>query len=170
MQPCSIREVKDSEQELLRQMAVQTFVDAFGQVNSTDNMALYLQEKFAPYAFAADFHAMGSEYYFIEYPAPVGYLKLNRGTSQTEPVDDGLEVERIYVMKGHQNKGLGRKMLDFAFKRARELGLRRTWLGVWEQNTAAIRLYERMGFTVFGKHKFLLGKDQQVDILMQIDL
>ncbi|MEM9391391.1 MAG: GNAT family N-acetyltransferase, partial [Bacteroidota bacterium] len=46
-------------------------------------------------------------------------------------------------------------------------GLGYIWLGVWEYNTDAIRFYERLGFTPFGQHSFILGSDHQTDILMK---
>jgi ribosomal protein S18 acetylase RimI-like enzyme len=44
------------------------------------------------------------------------------------------------------------------------------WLGVWEHNTAAIKFYQRHGFTKFGEHPYYVGNDKQMDWLMRIDL
>lgn len=48
----------------------------------------------------------------------------------------------------------------------RKLGMRTIWLGVWEQNTAAIAFYERQGFERFGEHVFRIGNDDQTDYLL----
>ena len=44
------------------------------------------------------------------------------------------------------------------------------WLGVWEHNVSAIRFYERNQFQLFGKHSFILGSDEQTDLLMELHL
>jgi ribosomal protein S18 acetylase RimI-like enzyme len=44
------------------------------------------------------------------------------------------------------------------------------WLGVWDQNVKAIEFYRRQGLSEFSKHDFLLGNDQQTDILMKLKL
>ena len=35
------------------------------------------------------------------------------------------------------------------------------WLGVWEKNLRAIRLYEKWGFKKVGTKEFILGSDLQ---------
>ena len=44
------------------------------------------------------------------------------------------------------------------------------WLGVWKQNTGAIRFYERHGYVIFGEHNFQLGDDIQQDYLMKLEI
>ena len=44
------------------------------------------------------------------------------------------------------------------------------WLGVWEYNKNAIEFYKHMGFKIFSKHSFLLGDDNQTDLLLKIDI
>jgi len=41
------------------------------------------------------------------------------------------------------------------------------WLGVWEENPRAIKFYKKNGFVEFDKHTFVLGEDEQTDILMK---
>ena len=53
---------------------------------------------------------------------------------------------------------------------AKELNVEQVWLGVWEQNPRAIAFYRKNGFEEFGKHRFQLGDDEQVDILMRLKL
>lgn len=49
-------------------------------------------------------------------------------------------------------------------------GMKILWLGVWENNVGTIRFYERNGFEFFGKHTFILGQDEQTDLLMELRL
>ena len=45
-----------------------------------------------------------------------------------------------------------------------------SWLGVWEYNKNAIEFYKHMGFKKFSEHSFLLGDDNQTDLLLEIDI
>jgi len=53
---------------------------------------------------------------------------------------------------------------------AREGGHDVVWLGVWEHNERAIAFYKKWGFTQFGEHTFMLGKDAQTDWLLKKEL
>jgi ribosomal protein S18 acetylase RimI-like enzyme len=102
---------------------------------------------------------------------PVGYLKLNFSAAQTEFKDEhALEIERIYVAKAYLGAGVGQLLINKAIAVAQESGLECVWLGVWEKNPRAIRFYEKQGFKQFGSHSFMLGQDEQTDILMKISV
>jgi RimJ/RimL family protein N-acetyltransferase len=65
--------------------------------------------------------------------------------------------------RGHGTEAMG-LMLDFAF---RELNLHRVFLSVFSYNTAAIALYEKLGFTREGSHREHLQRDgQRYDMLL----
>jgi ribosomal protein S18 acetylase RimI-like enzyme len=101
---------------------------------------------------------------------PVGFTKVRTGYEPPELSRPALEIERIYVMAAHQGKAIGNALLEHNLSYARGQGYAVIWLGVWEHNLAAIRLYERWGFTKFGSHIFLLGRDPQTDLLFSKDL
>ena len=76
-----------------------------------------------------------------------GYIKLNEYKAQTDIYDPrSLEIERIYVTKEFQGKGLGsalmNKAIDIAVTRKKSY----VWLGVWERNHKAILFYKKKGF------------------------
>ncbi|MFD0793827.1 GNAT family N-acetyltransferase [Mucilaginibacter litoreus] len=110
-----------------------------------------------------------SEFHFaIIDNQPVAYLKLNFGDAQTELQDtNALEIERIYVLQQHQGLKIGKQLLEFAIQKAADNGLLYLWLGVWEHNLKAQKFYKYHGFEVFDSHQFVLGKDEQTDLLMK---
>jgi ribosomal protein S18 acetylase RimI-like enzyme len=56
-------------------------------------------------------------------------------------------LEDLYVTEGARNGGHGRELVEAAFDSAKARGCRRIELDVNEQNTAALRFYESLGFT-----------------------
>ena len=100
----------------------------------------------------------------------IGYIKLNTKTAQTEHIhDQGMELERIYILESFQNQGLGLKVLNEVIKIALEESVKVLWLGVWQENKNAVRFYERHGFKKFGTHPYYIGQDEQTDWLMKIE-
>ncbi len=84
--------------------------------------------------------------------------------------DNAVEIERIYVLHDFHGKGVAQRLYDKAIQVARLKHADFVWLGVWEENPRAIRFYQKNGFVVFDKHTFLLGTDEQTDLMMKLVL
>lgn len=69
------------------------------------------------------------------------------------------EIERIYVLKNQQGKGLGRKLMRTAIEYLDERYGPDTpqWLGVWSQNLRAQAMYRSFGFEKVGEYQFPVG-------------
>jgi ribosomal protein S18 acetylase RimI-like enzyme len=107
-------------------------------------------------------------HWVLDGEVPVGYLKLNVAGAQTEPdLDDGLQVEQIYLLRAHQGHGLGSTLIEVALDAARRRRLQSVWLGVWKENEKAIGFYRNECFEPFGEHTFRLGEEEQHDLLMR---
>ena len=61
-------------------------------------------------------------------------------------------------------------LYDKAIEIAKEKDAEYVWLGVWEENSRAIRFYKKNGFVEFDKHIFKLGDDEQTDVMMKLRL
>jgi ribosomal protein S18 acetylase RimI-like enzyme len=158
--------------EQLQQIGRQTFEETFAESNSAENMAKYLEEAYSHEKISAELNDPNSFFYFAMMDHNViGYLKLNKGGSQTELKDnDALEIERIYVIKEFHGKKVGQLLFDKAITIAKEQNAEFVWLGVWEQNKRAIQFYTKNGFVEFDKHVFVLGDEPQTDIMMKLQL
>ena len=65
-------------------------------------------------------------------------------------------------------KKVGQVLYQKALAMAKELKLNYIWLGVWEKNGRAIQFYKKNGFLEFDQHIFILGNDEQTDLLMRL--
>ena len=163
IEKCQIKDV-----ELLQKISIETFNDTFKDQNSPENMESYLAKAYNLNQLETELNNTSSEFYFIfEKDKIAGYLKLNVDEAQSEQRDhDYLEVERIYIRKDFQSKGLGQQLIEKAIKTASNLNKKKIWLGVWEMNTKAIDFYQRIGFFQTGTHSFYMGEDEQTDLIM----
>ena len=167
-----VRKVNLEDIEILKHIGKRTFSESFASENSEEDMAEYLENGFSTRKLKEELTDDDAAFYFAELEKKViGYLKVNFGLSQTEIQDDkALEIERIYVLKEFQGKSVGQALFQKAVELARKHSLDYIWLGVWEENQSAIRFYQKNGFTEFDKHIFKLGKDEQTDIMMKLNL
>jgi ribosomal protein S18 acetylase RimI-like enzyme len=156
----------------LQKISKETFVEAFSNQNTEENMQKYLEENLSIQQLTNELLNSESSFYFARMDEKIiGYLKVNFGKAQTDfKEEDSIEIERVYVMVEFHRKDVGKKLLDKAIEISREKNSKSVWLGVWEKNYKAIRFYHKNGFVEFGKHPFILGDDIQTDILMRRQL
>jgi ribosomal protein S18 acetylase RimI-like enzyme len=162
MKPISILKLNSENLDILVEISQKTFVETFAKFNTEDDMNLYLSKELSREALQHEMNIEYSHFYFAYLENElVGYLKLNRFSRE-------LEIERIYVLQKFQGKKIGLAMMKYAFDKAKALNFSKIWLGVWEHNEKAIDFYIKLGFQINGEKTFLLGNDQQRDLIMEI--
>ncbi len=93
---------------------------------------------------------------------PLGFLKINMDyplsktrcqskdlallTFDTDEIPNALELERIYLTKSGQGRGIGQRLVQLTFDVARTGGKDVVWLKAMDASPA-IGFYEKMGFT-----------------------
>ena len=98
---------------------------------------------------------------------PAGFLQLRLG--HREPWVTGqhpVELQRIYVLRALQARGLGAALMRTALDQARSWGADFLWLGVWEHNEKAQAFYARHGFHEAGDHVFRIGQQIDRDLIL----
>ena len=172
MSHIEIKKVTINDIDKLQEISRQTFSETFSSKNTEEDMNIYLDEGLSNDRLTMELNDNNAEFYFAKLDNNViGYLKLNFGQSQTELQDgNGIEIERIYVLKDYHGKRIGQLLYNQAIKIARQKNVNYVWLGVWEENPRAIKFYKKNGFVEFDKHVFKLGNDEQTDIMMKLEL
>jgi ribosomal protein S18 acetylase RimI-like enzyme len=169
MSSISIQPVRQEDLHTLQSISRETFYETFAASNTEADMQKYLEENLGTERLGAELQHPDSLFYIAwDGAEPIGYLKLNLTTAQTELQDpNAVEIERIYVTSGYQGQKIGQLLYEFAVSVARERHKAYIWLAVWEENHKAIGFYTRQGFVAFDKHIFKLGDDEQKDIMMK---
>jgi ribosomal protein S18 acetylase RimI-like enzyme len=169
MEGITIKKALIGDVKELQNIGRQTFLETFSADNTEENMRKYLEEDFSEKKLTSEISDKNSEIYFAGYGNKViGYLKINFGESQTDLKDNkAIEIQRIYVLKEFHGKQVGQVLYEKALAIAKEKNADYVWLGVWEKNPRAINFYKKNGFVEFDKHIFVLGDDEQTDIMMK---
>lgn len=174
MNSVSIRQATVDDAKVLTDLAYTTFWDAFAHhpKNAPDDLNHYMRQAFNQEQITAELSDAKNIFLIAEIEGEAaGYSKIiidniEPGITAGRPI----ELSRLYAHQKHLGQGVGQRLMDACFTRAREEDRDVMWLGVWEYNPRAQRFYEKNGFRVVGSHIFQLGKDSQTDLLMQIEL
>lgn len=135
-------------------------------------MKIYLGQAFNKNKLKKEIFDKYSFFYFLyKDDSLAGYLKINEYDSQSDIKDtNSMEIERIYIVKEFQGKGLGSILIEKAEDEAIKKKKNFLWLGVWGKNPRAIKFYESKGFYKIGTHSFILGDEEQRDYIMRKEL
>ncbi len=167
-----IRAVQRTDLETLQEIGKLTFAETFVDDCEPSDMEKYLEAKHNLDLLKLELENPESQFFFAEIKNEViAYLKINWGKAQKESkLKNALEVERLYVLSNFQRVQVGQALMNKALAIATEENFEWLWLGVWENNTKAIRFYKKNGFVIFDKHPFVVGTDVQTDVLMKRNL
>ena len=101
----------------------------------------------------------------------VGYVRLKAATRLPENAHV-IQVQGLAVHPSARRRGIAAMLLTAAIQRLRERGTRKLTLRVLSTNTAALALYERLGFVREGvlRDEFIINGRYVDDILMAMPL
>jgi O-succinylbenzoic acid--CoA ligase len=165
-----IWEAKQEDTKILAEISRKTFYETFRNSNNPDDLEEYMSSAFAENVIKAEIlNPEGT--FFLAYQSGkiAGYLKIRKQNSYL-PDENALELQRLYVLSDFQGKQIGQKLMDYCINIAKEMQYQWLWLGVWEHNARAISFYKKNGFEQFSSHSFMLGRDNQTDLLMKKQL
>ena len=91
---------------------------------------------------------------------PVGWLKLFE-----DLINKKFFVSSLYVLPEYQGFGLGKKLLNEAYRIAKEKHFPKVWLGVMKQNVKSLDWYKNLGFVFDEEEPFQMGKTQVMHLI-----
>lgn len=95
-------------------------------------------------------------YRILIHTKAVGIFKLTLDRAMGEyEASEALCVDKIYILKEYSGKGIGKKVLQFAMLRAREMHKKIIWLDTMQQGRA-LDFYLKNGFEIYEKSKVTL--------------
>lgn len=171
---CNIRPCAPGDEAALTLLGQATFLEAFaGTLHGSDIFAhcarMHSPQQYARWLQDPTMHLWVAE--TTHGATPVGYLVLSPADLPLPDLSEAdAEVKRVYLLHRFQGLGLGRRLMDIARDRARQLGRRRLLLGVYAQNHAAIGFYRTLGYHPVGTRTFRVGDTDCQDLILGLTL
>jgi ribosomal protein S18 acetylase RimI-like enzyme len=172
MAPAKLRSADPGDAPALAALGARTFTETFGHLYANADLQDFLDAARSTEVYArllADpdvFVAVASD----DRDELVGYV-LAGGCKL--PVPDlephAGEVRELYLLEGHQGRGLGTRMLTAALDWLAERDRSPLYVGVWSENYGAQRLYGRHGFEKVGEYEFPVGRQMDREFILKRD-
>ena len=162
-----IRQADANDISALSELAIKTYVAAFGHSFSESDLAAHLAANLSPECFVLILER--DVVLVAELDGKlIGFAQFG-SLEDASTQDDDQELRRLYVLAGFQNQGIGGKLMQTVFEIPQFKSAERILLDVWEHNPAARRFYERYGFEVIGERRFDVesGIETSLDLIME---
>ena len=165
----AIRRATPDDAQTLSALATRTFVETFGHLYPDEDLQ----------AFLADAYAVEKQRVILSHPDYAVWLLEQDGNAIGHAAagpcglphpdvgpGDG-ELKRLYLLRGHQNGGLGGKLFATALDWLQRDGPCTLWIGVWSENHGAQRFYARHGFVKAGEYEFPVGRVRDREFILR---
>ena len=161
MKEFSIRNADTNDSDFLSNISSTTFVETYVALNPENEklLAAYAVQTFNEEKIIKELNNKNISFYIIESQnEKVGYAKTVIGQGPSELIfRPSLEIEKLYVTQTFKGKGLGKMLFEHIKINAIKDGNKSLWLGVYDQNMAAIDFYLKLGFVKIGEKDFLFN-------------
>ncbi len=161
-----LREATPRDAAALAEFGERAFRETFAAANSAADMELHCARNYGVAQQDAELRDPTLSTVLMEQDGDiVGYLQLRLDVS--ENVECSPEILRLYVDARAHGTGVAAQLMSDAIGRAAQSGATAITLGVWEHNPRAIAFYHKWGFVECGEHTFMLGTDEQRDLVLR---
>ena len=166
--PIIIRVARPADAELLARIGSEYFIQAFGAMNTAEDLADYLASAFSAEIQAREIDAVGSMFFIADSGgSAVGYARTETSKApECVSASRPIELVRLYVDAAFHGGGAAHQLMKEVVEHAASDNHDAVWLGVWEHNPRAIAFYRKWGFEIVGTKAFVVGKDAQTDYVM----
>jgi len=161
-----IREAKQDDLPSLAKVAQDTYKTTFTDLSDDEMEAAFKTRNEAYFQ-----QALNTETILVavEDLQVVGFIQFGAVTYDSiETTDEDIELNKIYIDKNNQGKGIGKALMAEMMKHPRLDNIKSIYLDVYDKNDKAIGLYKKYGFKTIGRIPFKLdGKIVGYDLLMK---
>jgi diamine N-acetyltransferase len=166
----TIRKAQRADVKPLSELAKTTYANAFGHSLNPPDLAVHLENNLSESCFE-EFLDEDTILVAEHGNRLIGFIQIGVAWPETDDDDfspEDAELRRIYVLSEFQDKGIGRQLIDAAFREHCFASARDIYLDVWEDNQRAQKLYESYGFRAIGKRAFQVesGAKTGFDLIM----
>jgi ribosomal protein S18 acetylase RimI-like enzyme len=165
-----IRPARTEEFAELAVLEEETFRRKWTTNYTTEDLESFLKKTFSPQKIKSELEDRLNTHWVCEENGKLtGFVKVRASTGDAKKLRGFLNIElcRLYILEEKFGTGLGRALMQTALDYAIRKKFDYMWLGVWEGNARALKLYHSMGFVHFDEHEYIVGRQVDHDWLMK---
>ncbi len=157
----------------LADLGAVSFVDAFGDLYSDEDLNLFLEQAYSAEVISAELANPDRIYRLAEQDGRLlGYCKLglNGGFDHDFGERKVMDLKQLYLRGNTTGKGVGSDLMDWAIDEARARRYDVMALSVYSGNHGGQRFYERHGFKKIADTYFMVGNQRDDEYLFALEL
>lgn len=136
----------------LQQICIEGYSKSFYDHWDEGGLQWYLDREFKDEKLISDLKDSTVSYYFIILDnTKVGFIKIKNNSLPQLPINEGVELEKFYILPKYKGMGIGKVALNKIIERTKERKKKILFLCVIDSNTSAISFYKKLGFTFHSK-------------------
>ena len=137
----------------LQSICISAYSENFGDHWDENGLELYLESEFSREKLTTNLKDEFLEYYFINLNDDcIGFIQVNYQANLPEQITpEAAELKKIYMLPNYKGGGTGTSVFKQFIKIVRSKEKKVLFLYVIDQNSAAIRFYEKTGFKYHSK-------------------
>ena len=162
-----IRRATPDDAPALAELGAVTFIEAFGQLYSPEDLQAFLEDSHSVAAYARALANPDYALWVAERDGrAIGYAQAGPcGLPHADATPADGELKRLYLLKSAQNGGIGAALFEQALAWLERDGPRTLWISVWSENYGAQRFYGRYGFEFAGEYEFIVGEQRDREFM-----
>lgn len=175
--PFTIRDARPGDVEEIVVLGKSVNISTFGKFVIKEVYNEHLEEKYSVERVRGEVGDGGKDFVVAtttttnkteEEEKIIGFAVLARGVTYSclENLENIIELQRIYIYPQFHGKGVGKALMGELEERARKEGRKNVWLGCYENNDNARKVYENAGFVKVGERVNFVGGREYVDWVM----
>jgi len=148
-----IKKIDSRSAEALSSLAKSIYVHHYAHLWLAGGMDWYMNEFAYPLSKITREIENENCLHYIAYVnnVPVGYLKININAAiNGGDINEGIELERIYIDASAVNKGLGSYLMNFVLDIAKSYQKKYIFLKAMVTAELALQFYKKMGYEIVG--------------------
>lgn len=168
-----LRPANTADAPALAKLGAETFIAAFGDLYTPEDLAAFLAQVHEETAVAAEIAGESCTHRLVELDgALVAFCKLRHPSHYTAYSDarDPIELGQLYALPGHTGGGIGARLMDWVLEEARYGAHDAILLSVYADNFGAQRFYQRYGFGKIADITFRVGEQLDPEFLYELKL
>ncbi|KAK9428578.1 acyl-CoA N-acyltransferase [Lipomyces doorenjongii] len=167
----TIRDAHLDDAAAIANLGSQVFAATFGHSVAPQDLNDYLERAYSVSQITRDLSNPQRHFFVacVDQGRVIGFSELREGSTSEDCVsgtENPVELYRLYIDLDFHRAGVGRSLIEKVEGLAKEQGFKTLWLGVWEENLKAQKVYEKMGFVRVGDHVFKVAEVVRTDYIM----
>jgi len=164
------RDANPDDAEALADLFAATFRETFGHMYQPADLSAFLAEH-RPDQWADQLRDRSVAIRIAERGgAAIGFTKLGPLKLPVEAERTALELRQFYIAPEVRGSAVAPALMDWLMEEARKRGAEELYLSVFTENLRAKRFYARYGFVEVGPCVFMVGTQEDEDVIMKTSL